>query len=80
MKSKSINQVVNSNLCFGCGACSYVVPKSIKMENKVKYGMRLVLMRDIINNEIVLKVCPSIQLSSPTFENTKSFLKHLRSN
>jgi coenzyme F420 hydrogenase subunit beta len=64
MQPKSIDQVVKSGLCSGCGACAYLQPKDIQMVDVVDQGRRPQSLhgKGMITGE-AMAACPGIGLS-----------------
>ncbi|MDB4278689.1 Coenzyme F420 hydrogenase/dehydrogenase, beta subunit C-terminal domain [Deltaproteobacteria bacterium] len=67
----SIQEVVDSKLCSGCGACAYIQPTEIRMVDVPEEGLRPVTIEDTdrptIDTSEALKVCPGIELEHPDF-------------
>ena len=66
---KSIQEVVDSKLCSGCGACAYMQPAELQMVDVPDEGLRPVTIRDAsrptTDTSDALKVCPGIELEQP---------------
>jgi coenzyme F420 hydrogenase subunit beta len=62
---ENVKQVVDSQLCMGCGACVYACPaKAIELVNIMDQGLRPVLNSDLcIDCDACLRVCPGIEIS-----------------
>ena len=65
MKSiKSIIDVVEYQLCTGCGICAYMEPLRFEMVDTLEYGKRPFLIEKYIDETgEALAVCPGIQLN-----------------
>ncbi|QBI20281.1 coenzyme F420 hydrogenase [Egibacter rhizosphaerae] len=63
----SIQEVVDRQLCLGCGACAYAQPDVIKMADAPDYGVRPVLATrpdaDDVRTDDALAVCPGVSLA-----------------
>lgn len=59
---KSIQEVVDSKLCSGCGACAYMQPDEIRMVDVRDEGLRPVLAPGAADTSEALKACPGIEL------------------
>ncbi len=59
----SIQDVVNMQLCTGCGACAYVAPDTYRMAESLDYGRRPFPASDgALPSAEALKVCPGVGL------------------
>jgi len=64
---KSIQEVVDSKLCSGCGACAYMQPNEIRMVDVRDEGLRPALSPGADTRE-ALKACPGIELEHRDFK------------
>jgi len=66
---KSIQEVVDSKLCSGCGACAFMQPNQIRMADIRDEGLRPVAVEDggrlTFDTSEGLKACPGIHLEHP---------------
>jgi coenzyme F420 hydrogenase subunit beta len=78
---KSIQEVVDSKLCSGCGACAYMQPSEIRMTDVRNEGLRPVTIEAnrgmAIDTREALKVCPGIDLEHPDFTHDPSIERDL---
>jgi coenzyme F420 hydrogenase subunit beta len=72
----SIQEVVDSKLCSGCGACAYMQPTEIRMVDVLDEGLRPVIVQDTsaaaTDTSEALKVCPGIELEHAEFTRPES--------
>lgn len=77
----SIQEVVDSKLCSGCGACAYMQPNEIRMVDVLDEGLRPVTMEGPdglkVDTGEALKGCPGIELEHPDFNCDESIEKDL---
>ena len=77
----SIQEVVDSKLCSGCGACAYIQPTDIHMVDVLDEGLRPVITEDsgglTVDTSEALRVCPGIELEHPDFSRQESIEKDL---
>jgi coenzyme F420 hydrogenase subunit beta len=70
-KFLSIKEVVDSQLCSGCGACAYMQPDHIRMVDVPESGLRPHVQHDARgqapDTTEALKACPGIGLEHPDF-------------
>jgi len=60
----SIQDVVATQLCTGCGACAYVEPKRFRMADTLEYGRRPFLCDNAVEESgEALSVCPGVRLT-----------------
>lgn len=80
MKPKSIQAVVDSRLCVGCGACAFVSEGAIKMREVPKEGWRPtpVAGENAPEPTISQKVCPVIESDVPVPQNLEIHEEALR--
>lgn len=78
MRIKSIKEVVNSNLCNGCGVCCYLFPRNLKMENVFKYGMRPQYLNSDLNELTALDACQGIHLRRPDSDRSANIINKLK--
>ena len=64
-KIDSIQDVAESQLCCGCGACAYVQPQSIRMVDVLDQGRRPVVSAGALAGRAdeAMQVCPGIELA-----------------
>lgn len=63
-KIKSILDVVEYQLCTGCGICAFMEPLRFEMTDTLKYGKRPFIIDKCVNETgEALAVCPGIQLN-----------------
>jgi len=61
---KSISDVVEYQLCTGCGVCAYIEPKRFRMGDSLEHGRRPFLVSNPANESgEALKVCPGAVLA-----------------
>lgn len=59
----SIDDVVATQLCTGCGACAYVEPRRFRMADTLEYGRRPFLCDNVVEESgEALAVCPGVHL------------------
>lgn len=64
MPTKSINEVVQRQLCTGCGVCAYIEPLRYRMGDSLEYGRRPFLRENpAAETGEALGCCPGIGLS-----------------
>ncbi len=78
MKVKSIQEVVKSQLCCGCGACAYIDPANISIADVESEGRRPNIGHGTIIGPAALKVCPGIGLAHPAVLPGDSSIPELR--
>jgi len=62
-KIKNIKDVVQFQLCSGCGICAFMEPERFVIKDVLEYGRRPFLKNDKVEeNGDALKVCPGINL------------------
>jgi coenzyme F420 hydrogenase subunit beta len=70
---ESIQDVVDANLCSGCGACAFMQPSEISMVDVPAEGLRprVAGSRGGLQPDTskALAVCPGIDLEHPSFAN-----------
>ena len=80
-KFASIQEVVDSKLCSGCGACAYIQPAEIRMVDVLDEGLRPATTEEpggeATDTSEALKVCPGIELEHPDFTCQESIAKDL---
>jgi coenzyme F420 hydrogenase subunit beta len=61
---KSIQQVLDSDLCVGCGACQHIVPSKIKIALNANGYLRphILMPLEATENKHALAVCPGIHV------------------
>ena len=64
---KSIQEVVDSKLCSGCGACAYMQPDQIRMVDVRDEGLRPVS-SSVADTTEALKACPGIELEHRNYD------------
>ena len=63
LKTLTINDVAERQLCCGCGACAYISPESVEMVDDLDQGRRPLVRRGASESPDTMKVCPGIELS-----------------
>lgn len=66
VKMTSLKQVVDYQLCCGCGLCAYLHPDNIQMADAPAFGRRPKLMENTTDSKILqlaLELCPGANLS-----------------
>lgn len=77
-KFQSINDVVETQLCTGCGACAFAEPDRFQMGDAVKFGRRPFLKSNPAEESGEgLKVCPGIELSHSNQKQDPELIKDL---
>jgi coenzyme F420 hydrogenase subunit beta len=75
---KAIEDVVERQLCTGCGACAYVAPDRYRMTDIPNLGRRPVPLNHAdAPSDSALSVCPGIQLSHDYDRTDSALLKDL---
>jgi len=62
-KIKSIIDVVEYQLCTGCGACTLIEPDVFYMVDTYEYGKKPFVYSDKVENGDAFSICPGISLS-----------------
>ena len=74
----SIQEVVDSKLCSGCGACAYMQPAEIQMVDVRDEGLRpLTRKGSASDTREALKACPGIELKHPNYTGDESMATDL---
>ena len=78
-KVKSILDVVDYQLCTGCGMCAYMEPLRFEMADTLEYGKRPFLIEKSVDETCeALAVCPGIQLNRENnIHNDKDIISEL---
>lgn len=78
MNIRSIQEVVDTQLCCGCGACAYISPDAISMVDVEAEGRRpkICLKKDL--SPAALEVCPGVGLSHDPVRPDEPFVQELR--
>lgn len=79
MKIEGIKDVVENHLCSGCGACAYMAPDAITMEDVENEGRRPSINPEKEVSAAALKVCPGIGLAHPVETPEDPYIPELRS-
>jgi coenzyme F420 hydrogenase subunit beta len=67
MALKLINDIVQWQLCSGCGACAYAEPQRYRMGDSFEYGRRpFVCDKALAESGDAVKVCPGVGLTHTT--------------
>lgn len=74
---RSIQEVVDSKLCSGCGACAYMQPSEIRMVDVVDEGLRPMTRHTTGDTSEALEACPGVELEHPDFSRDESVEKEL---
>ena len=80
MKSFSLQQIVDANLCSGCGACAGVAPEQIKMVDVMDSGLRPEAVEGSLSDDgarRAARVCPGAGLSHRFDRNDPAFIPEL---
>jgi coenzyme F420 hydrogenase subunit beta len=78
MSVKSIQEVVRTQLCSGCGACAYVSPEAITMVDEEAQGRRPKISPDQEVGSDALQVCPGVGLTHAPTRSEDPFIPELR--
>lgn len=75
---KSISEVVQRQLCCGCGGCAYIAPERYQMADTLEMGRRPFLVSESQGSESeALQICPGIHLSHAQELSSKQLLPEL---
>jgi len=78
---QTIQQVVDSKLCSGCGACVYMQPDDLEMVDVPDEGLRPARLEgarhETVDTSEALAVCPGIELEHPDFSEMESVAQDL---
>ena len=76
-----MQEVVDAKLCSGCGACAYMQPTEIRMQNVLDQGLRPVTIeaptRSTADTSEALKACPGIELHHSDLTGEESIVQDL---
>lgn len=64
LKIRGLHQVVEYQLCCGCGLCAYLCPDAITMTDVAEHGRRPRFLAETISS-LALKLCPGVELAHP---------------
>ncbi len=78
MSFQTISDVKRANLCCGCGACAYIHPGAISMEDVETEGRRPAVCTDQQTAPTALQVCPGIGLAHDVLRFQGSHIPELR--
>lgn len=75
----NIQDVVEGQLCTGCGACSYMEPRRFEMSDALELGRRPFVKNDAAaETGRALKICPGIKLEHDYNKNNPKIRKELQ--
>lgn len=80
LKVLNIQDVAETQLCCGCGACAYICPSRIEMVDTLKYGRQPRLRNSARSDgELAeaMRVCPGIGLERPSNPQTAGLIHEL---
>jgi coenzyme F420 hydrogenase subunit beta len=85
MRKKVINiqDVVENQLCCGCGVCAYISPETIRMVDDLHQGRRPLVMESSEANaemETALRICPGVSLAHESDLNDPALIRTLVSD
>lgn len=64
VRIETIEDVVNAQLCTGCGVCAYMEPQRYRMGDALEFGRRPFVIDDATTSSTqALAVCPGVKLS-----------------
>jgi len=78
MNVSSIQEVIDSQLCSGCGACAFMDPEAISMVDMESQGLRPKICQDKRVLPSALQACPGIGLAHQPASSEDPYIADLR--